>query len=95
MTPEEYCRFLDTATTATRVGDVERVRREVLARWRGEPTAERFAALLYAREQWLDERAAERRSAGGRAEPRPEQTRVERTYVSSPIANRQSLRSGR
>ncbi len=95
MTKEDYCRFLTTATTATRVGDVERVRREVLARWRGDPSAERFAKRLYAREQWLEERDAERPRTGSRAERRTEHTRVERTHVTSPMANRQSVRRGR
>jgi hypothetical protein len=95
MTNEEYFRFLDTVSTATRVGDVERVRREVLARWRGDPSAERFADMLYAREQWLEERDAEQRSAESRAEPRTKQSRVERTHATRPMVTRQSVRRER
>jgi hypothetical protein len=56
MSEQDFRRCLETASNATRVGDVERVRREVLIRWRGDPKAAVLADTLFEQEERLQER---------------------------------------
>ncbi|MGH7719816.1 MAG: hypothetical protein ACREON_13360 [Gemmatimonadaceae bacterium] len=70
MSNEDYFRCLDQAATADRPEDVQRIRLEVIQRWRGDPRADDLAEALYAHQERLNERASEPPSHGGRAELR-------------------------
>ena len=48
MSNLDYFRFLDRAANATSEAEVERIRAEVMQRWRGDPRADDLTEALYA-----------------------------------------------
>ncbi len=53
MSIQEYDRCLDRAAAAARAADVERLRADVMARWRGDPRAEDLVETLYVHQERL------------------------------------------
>ena len=53
MSAQDYDRCLDQAAAAARPGDIERLRADVMARWRGDPRAEDLVETLYVHQERL------------------------------------------
>ena len=53
MSTQDYDRCLERAAAAARAADVERLRADVMARWRGDPRADDLVETLYVHQERL------------------------------------------
>ena len=60
MSAQDYDRCLDQAAAAARAADVERLRMDVMVRWRGDPRADDLVETLYLHQEGLAAREAVR-----------------------------------
>ena len=66
MSAQDYDRCLDQAAAAARPADVERLRAEVMARWRGDPRVEDLVETLYVHQEGLAAREPAHQPEGRR-----------------------------
>jgi hypothetical protein len=79
LSPHDYATYVARGAAASSAAQVERLRTQLLERWRGDPRAEDLADVLYAHQQQLAAREHTLRLEAGRVRRRLESRLVQRT----------------
>ena len=79
LSTHEYTTYVDRGAAASSAAQVERLRTQLLERWRGDRRAEELADVLYAHQERLAAREHTLRLGAGRIQSRLESRLVQRT----------------